>query len=66
MKHYTRISEYLWLMLSITCAGFTVYEFGIVKNTENGWYAVGFTIVASGMYALRRMFRKKMEKIERK
>lgn len=62
MKSYVRISEYMWLMLAITCAGFSFYEFAIVKHNENGMYAIGFTVLASAMYALRRSFRRKVEK----
>lgn len=62
MKSYVRISEYMWLMLAITCAGFSFYEFAIVKHNENGWYAIGFTVLAAGMYGLRRSFRRKVEK----
>lgn len=65
MNRYVRLSEYMWLMLSITCIGFTVYEFAFLKNTEHGLYALGITLIAGMMYGMRRMFRKRVEKMRK-
>ncbi|TND07994.1 MAG: hypothetical protein FD123_2677 [Bacteroidetes bacterium] len=62
MNRYVRISEFLWLFLAFTCLCFSIYEFVILKNNEHGFYAIGFTFISAMMWALRRNFRKRMEK----
>jgi len=65
MNRYVRISEYMWLMLSITCIGFTIFEFAYLKNNEHGLYALGFTVLAAAMYGMRRTVRRRMERAQK-
>lgn len=72
MKRYLRITEYLWMVLALLCAGITTYFF-ILNEKDNGTFAMVVTLFAGIMYSLRRRFNrhverqvKKQEEIERK
>lgn len=61
MKRYLRITEYVWMVLAILCAGITVYYF-IMQNNENGVFAMVMTLFTGVMYSLRRRFNRHVER----
>ncbi|HET6990458.1 MAG TPA: hypothetical protein VFJ43_04000 [Bacteroidia bacterium] len=61
MKRYLRITEYVWMTLAILCAGVTTYFF-IMKDTEDGTFAMVVTLFAGIMYSLRRRFNRHVER----
>ena len=54
MKKYLRITEYVWMVLAILCAGVTSYFF-IINDPEDGTFA-------GIMYSLRRRFNRHVER----
>lgn len=64
MKRYLRITEYVWLVLSILCVGVTVYFF-FTKQNEDGVFGMVVTLFAGVMYSLRRRFNRHMERLAR-
>ena len=63
MKKYLRITEYVWLVLAILCAGVTVYFF-IIGAQDDGVFAMMVTLFAGVMYSLRRRFNKMVARKE--
>ncbi|MCX6311227.1 MAG: hypothetical protein NT084_06265 [Bacteroidetes bacterium] len=61
MKRYLRLTEYIWMILAILCAGVTAYFF-IMKNEDNGTFAMMVTLFAGIMYSLRRRFNRHVER----
>lgn len=61
MKKYLRITEYVWMVLAIACAGVTVYFFAIGAS-DDGVFAMMVTLFAGVMYSLRRRFNKMVER----
>lgn len=61
MKKYLRITEYVWMVLAILCAGVTFYFF-IINDTEDGTFAMVVTLFAGIMYSLRRRFNRHVER----
>lgn len=61
MKKYLRITEYIWMVLALLCAGITAYFF-IMKDNENGTFAMMVTLFAGVMYSLRRRFNRHVER----
>ncbi len=61
MKKYLRITEYVWMVLAILCAGVTSYFF-IFNYPEEGTYAMVVTLFAGIMYSLRRRFNRHVER----
>ena len=65
MKKYLRITEYVWMVLAILCAGVTTYFF-IRKDQEDGTFAMVVTLFAGIMYSLRRRFNRHLEREEKR
>ncbi|MDQ3111306.1 MAG: hypothetical protein M3R17_15570 [Bacteroidota bacterium] len=65
MKKYLRITEYVWMVLAILCAGVTAYFF-IMKDTQDGTFAMVVTLFAGIMYSLRRRFNRHLERQEKR
>jgi hypothetical protein len=65
MRKYLRITEYVWMTLAILCAGVTAYFF-IMKDQEDGTFAMVVTLFAGIMYSLRRRFNRHLERQEKK
>lgn len=63
MKKYLRITEYVWMILAILCAGVTVYFFAIGAQ-DDGVFAMMVTLFAGVMYSLRRRFNKMVQRKE--
>jgi hypothetical protein len=61
MKKYLRITEYVWMVLAILCAGVTSYFF-IINDPEDGTFAMVVTLFAGIMYSLRRRFNRHVER----
>jgi len=61
MKKYLRITEYVWMVLAILCAGVTSY-FLIINDQEDGTFAMVVTLFAGIMYSLRRRFNRHVER----
>lgn len=55
MKKYLRLTEFVWMILAIACAGVTVYFFAI-GSSDDGVFAMMVTLFAGVMYSLRRRF----------
>jgi hypothetical protein len=65
MRKYLRITEYVWMTLAILCAGVTTYFF-IMKDQEDGTFAMVVTLFAGIMYSLRRRFNRHLERQEKR
>ncbi|CAN5817698.1 hypothetical protein BH11BAC7_BH11BAC7_02590 [soil metagenome] len=65
MKKYLRITEYVWMVLAILCACVTAYFF-IIKDQDDGTFAMVVTLFAGIMYSLRRRFNRHLERVEKK
>lgn len=61
MKRYLRITEYVWLTLSILCVGITAYFF-IIGDQDDGVFAMVVTLFAGVMYSMRRRFNRMTER----
>ena len=64
MKKYLRITEYVWMTLSIICVGVTVYFF-VIGAQDDGVFAMMVTLFAGVMYSLRRRFNRMIERKEK-
>ncbi|CAN5194102.1 hypothetical protein BH09BAC5_BH09BAC5_06450 [soil metagenome] len=65
MKKYFRITEYVWMALAILCACVTAYYF-IMKDQQDGTFAMVVTLFAGIMYSLRRRFNRHLERHAKK
>jgi hypothetical protein len=65
MKRYLRATEYVWMALAILCACVTTYFF-IIKDQDDGTFAMVVTLFAGIMYSLRRRFNRHLEREEKK
>jgi hypothetical protein len=65
LKRYSRFSEYLWLVVGIVCLFSSIYFLAFTQKQEEAFILLMFTALSSGMYGMRRVFRRRMERINR-
>jgi hypothetical protein len=59
MKKYLRVTEYVWMALSIICVCITAYYF-ITGSREDGVFGMVITLFAGVMYSMRRRFNRQV------
>lgn len=65
LKRYSRFSEYMWLVVGIACLVSSIYFVGFARRQEEGMILLMFTALSTAMYGMRRVFRRRMERINR-